>query len=52
MNEMNVLSFDIGTKNLAMCQLQVSKTSFTIQKWFVESTVSEEINVNKTPVAD
>lgn len=49
---MRVLSFDVGTKNLALCDLTVNATSFTVNKWTVESTLTHDINVNLTPIQD
>lgn len=48
---LKVLSFDVGTKNLAACELQVDPSgSFTVSSWTVESCVARGLNVNKTPV--
>lgn len=48
---LRVLSFDVGTKNLAACDLTVESTgSFTVTAWTVESCVARGVNVNKTPV--
>jgi hypothetical protein len=49
---MKVLSFDVGTKNLAFCKLEVLDKQFTIHDWQVLSVVSSDINVNKTPIED
>lgn len=48
---LRVLSFDVGTKNLAACDLTVEANgSFTVTAWTVESCVARGVNVNKTPV--
>jgi hypothetical protein len=49
---MRVLSFDVGTKNLAFCDLTVLDTSFSISKWTVESCVPSGLNVNETALVD
>ena len=49
---MNVLSFDVGTKNLALCHMIVRPTDFEVKQWSVESCVDSSINVNLTPVSD
>jgi hypothetical protein len=48
---MRVLSFDVGTKNLAYCDVNVDKT-FTINSWAVLNCVPSELNVNETSLAD
>lgn len=53
---MRVVSFDIGLRNLAWCDLDVQledgtknpATSYHLNHWLVESAVSEDINVNAT----
>jgi len=46
-----VLSFDVGTKNLALCDMSVeSNGAFTVHDWTVTSCVPRGINVNKTPL--
>lgn len=48
-----VLSFDVGTKHLAMCDMGVSADgSFEVYQWAVASCVPDGLNVNKTPVHD
>lgn len=48
-----VLSFDIGTKNLSLCDLSVKASGdFEVTGWSVVSTVPPGLNVNKTPVWD
>jgi hypothetical protein len=48
---LKVLSFDVGTKNLAACELQVDPSgTFSVSSWTVESCVARGLNVNKTPV--
>jgi hypothetical protein len=48
-----VLSFDVGTKNLALCDLQTDATgSFEVFDWSVNSCVQRGVNVNKTPVSE
>lgn len=47
---MRVLSFDVGLRNLAWCDLQYSPESFQIQSWHVESAVEESTNVNETSI--
>jgi hypothetical protein len=49
---MRVLSFDVGTKNLALCDLTVGVDTFRVNKWTVESTLTTEVNVNLTPIQD
>jgi hypothetical protein len=49
---LRVLSFDVGTKNLALCDLVVTDNSFRVNSWSVQSCVARGINVNKTPVQD
>lgn len=52
-SSMRVLSFDVGTKNLALCDLVVdADASFRVNAWTVQSCVVRGINVNKTPVQD
>ena len=49
---MRVVSFDIGLRNLAWCDLDVQKEdarfSHTLHHWMVESAVADEVNVNAT----
>jgi hypothetical protein len=46
-----VLSFDVGTKNLAVCDLAVKPDgAFKVYQWSVSSCVPRGINVNKTPL--
>lgn len=49
---MRVVSFDIGLRNLAWCDLSLEKEDGTFSQdlnhWLVESAVSDEINVNAT----
>ena len=48
-----VLSFDVGTKNLGLCDLSVNAVGeFTVHKWTVDSCVPRGLNVNITPVAE
>lgn len=48
-----VLSFDVGTKNLGLCDLSVNAAGdFTVHKWSVDSCVPRGLNVNITPVAE
>ena len=49
---MRVLSFDVGTKNLAMCDLTVDLEAFTVNKWTVETTLTTDVNVNLTPIQE
>lgn len=49
---MRVLSFDVGTKNLAFCDLTVSLDSFSISSWTVESCVPSGLNVNEAALVD
>jgi hypothetical protein len=52
--KMRVVSFDIGLRNLAWCDLTVSteddskSVSYHLDHWLVESAVAEDINVNAT----
>lgn len=47
------LSFDVGTKNLAACDLTVDADgSFEVHSWHVSSCVPRGVNVNKTPLAE
>lgn len=45
---MRFLSFDVGTKNLAQCDLTLAADSFTVNSWTVETCVEKTVNVNKT----
>lgn len=46
-----VLSFDVGTKNLAVCDVAVKADgAFKVYQWSVASCVPRGINVNKTPL--
>ena len=49
---MRVVSFDIGLRNLAWCDLEVNTGSpdptFLVHRWLVESAVDDSINVNAT----
>jgi hypothetical protein len=48
---MKVLSFDVGTKHLALCYLEVFEDgSFEILDWSVKSCVPDDINVNTTSI--
>jgi hypothetical protein len=50
-----VVSFDVGSKHLAVCKLQFesqNSTAYTIPYWDVLSCVPKEMNVNKTPIQD
>lgn len=49
---MRVLSFDVGTKHLAMCELVTEESNFTICKWTVETCVPDESNVNEMSIND
>lgn len=51
---MKVLSFDVGSKNLAVCKLEICETtkSFLIDTWQVLSVVDASVNVNKTNIED
>lgn len=49
---MRVLSFDVGTKNLAYCDTEVIENKFTINSWAVLNCVPTELNVNETSLAD
>ena len=50
---MKVLSFDVGTKHLAYCKVNVTEArQFQILDWQVLSVVPKEVNVNKTPIED
>jgi len=53
MNKMSLhtLSFDVGTKNLAFCDLTVhANGSFDVHAWQVLSCVPRGMNVNKTSI--
>lgn len=51
MSATRVLSFDVGTKNLAVCDMTVKASgSFSVHMWAVTSCVARGVNVNKTPV--
>ena len=50
--KMRVLSFDVGTKNLAFCDMSVNSDSFTVHAWKVESCVPTGLNVNDTQVSE
>lgn len=49
-----VLSFDVGTKNLGVCDLSVTSSSgdFRVHAWTVDSCVPRGMNVNTTPIAE
>jgi hypothetical protein len=48
-----VLSFDVGTKNLSLCDVSVKACGdFEVNAWSVVSTVAPGLNVNLTPVWD
>jgi hypothetical protein len=48
-----VLSFDVGTKNLGLCDLSVNTAGdFKVHKWSVDSCVPRGLNVNTTPIAE
>ncbi len=50
---MRFLSFDVGMKNLAQCDLEVAGdtfTTFSVNSWTVETCVEAGLNVNKTPL--
>lgn len=47
---MRFLSFDVGTKNLAQCDLSVDAEAFAVHSWSVGTCVAEDLNVNKTPI--
>ena len=50
---MRVLSFDVGTKNLALCDLTVkAEGSYAVNLWTVESCVPSGLNVNETALVD
>jgi hypothetical protein len=51
---MKVLSFDVGSKNLALCKLDICSNtkSFMIEDWQVLCVVDASINVNKTNIED
>jgi hypothetical protein len=50
---MRFLSFDVGTKNLAQCDLDLSDSeAFTVKSWTVETCVDKSVNVNKTALHD
>jgi hypothetical protein len=49
---MLVLSFDVGTKNLALCKMKLMESSFEVLLWTVESTVDSKVNVNTTGIAE
>ena len=48
---MRVLSFDVGTKNLAYCDVTVTD-SFSVNSWAVLNCVPVELNVNETALGD
>lgn len=50
--KLNVLSFDVGTKHLALCHMEVHFDKFRILRWSVESCVDAKVNVNLTPISD
>lgn len=53
MSATRVLSFDVGTKNLALCDLAVKPDgSFKVYQWSVHSCVPRGVNVNKTPLVN
>jgi hypothetical protein len=49
---MRVLSFDVGTKNLAFCDATVELDKFSISSWTVESCVPVGLNVNEAALVD
>jgi len=49
---MKFLSFDVGTKNLSYCYLDITKETFQILDWSVDNVLPVDINVNTTPIAD
>jgi hypothetical protein len=49
---MRVLSFDVGTKHLAMCELETNENNFEIIKWTVETCVPNDSNVNDMSIND
>lgn len=48
-----ILSFDLGTKHLALCKLNIDTSKqFEIIDWQVISVVDSSVNVNKTSIED
>lgn len=51
---MKVVSFDVGSKNLAVCKFEICKDTktFSVESWQVLSVVDSSVNVNKTNVEE